>query len=371
MLFSVIFYLFIISLCIQLIFYLFSFSRLAFYKKPIQKIEKQEFKPVSVIVCVQNEEHNLRILLKSLLNQDYPDFEIIIIDDRSTDDTYDYLKKKRNEIPQLKIIHVENVPVGFNGKKYGLTLGIKSAKNDIMLFTDADCEPISNKWIQEMAGSFTDSKKIVLGYSQYYSLKGFLNTFIRYETLYTGIIFLSAALGGSAYMGVGRNIAHKRSFFLENKGFKGHMKVIGGDDDLYVNEHSNKKNTGIAIGPDTMVLSIPKNSWKAYFIQKRRHLSVGKFYNFWDKIKLNLLAVSQLIFWLTFFILIISWQEPYIVLAGFVLRISIVCYIFQHAIKKLGDNFNIWLVPVFDLLFVFYYFIIGYSAFFSKNIKWN
>ncbi|MDQ3536488.1 MAG: glycosyltransferase [Bacteroidota bacterium] len=345
---------------------------MAFYKKPeVKNGNKEDLPPVSIVVCIQNEEHNLKNLLASLLNQDYPDFEIVIVDDRSTDDTYNFLKLRKAAHPQLKVIHVENVPEGFNGKKYGLTLGIKSAKNDILLFTDADCEPVSNKWIQEMAGAFTDSKKIVLGYSKYYTFKSYLNTFIRFETLYTGIIYLSSALAGRPYMGVGRNIAHRRSFFLANKGFKGHMKVTGGDDDLYVNENADNKNTGIAIGKDATVLSIPKSNWNAYFTQKKRHLSVGKYYDLRDKIKLNLLATSQLFFWLTFFILIISWQEPYIVLAGFVLRICIVCVIFHHSIIKLDDNFNIWLVPVFDLLFVFYYFIIGYTAFFSKDIKWN
>ncbi|MDQ3394192.1 MAG: glycosyltransferase [Bacteroidota bacterium] len=324
-----------------------------------------------MIVCVHNEEHNLRNLLKSLLSQEYPNYEVIIVDDRSTDDTYDFLKMQREKFPNMKLIHVENVPEGFNGKKYGLTLGIKLAKNELLLFTDADCEPISNMWIREMAAGYTDTKKIVLGYSQYYAQKDFLNTFIRYETLYTGIVYLSAAMGGSPYMGVGRNIAHRKSFFLENKGFKNHMKVTGGDDDLYVNEYGNKINTGVVIGRDATVMSIPKYNWGAYFAQKRRHLSVGKFYNFGDKLKLNILAVSQLMFWLTFIILVISWHEPYIVLAGFVLRTAVVCFIFHHSIKRLGDKFSVWLVPLFDLLFVFYYFITGYSAFFSKDIKWN
>jgi glycosyltransferase involved in cell wall biosynthesis len=371
MLLTILFYVFISCLIVQLIFYLFYYSKLAFYNKDRdQKVADPE-KSVSLIVCAHNEEENLKKLFSSLARQNHPDFEIIVINDRSTDDTELLLQEKVKEFSQLRIIKVDKVPEGINGKKYGLSLGIKLAKNDIILFTDADCYPISEDWITEMTAPFNDSKKIVLGYSQYEKKPGLLNAFIRYETLYTGILYLSSALAGAPYMGVGRNIAHRKSFFLENKGFRSHLKVTGGDDDLYVNENANKKNTGVAVGPKTLVYSYPKSDWASYFTQKKRHLSVGKLYKFSDKFKLNLLAVSQLLFWITFIILMITWKEPYIVLAGFLVRIVILCSIFYRSSRKLGDNFSMWLVPGFDLLFVFYYFVTGYLAFFSKNIKWK
>ncbi|CAN5197945.1 glycosyltransferase [soil metagenome] len=371
MLLTIVFYLFIASLVVQLLFHLFSYGKLAFYHRPQTSKQTEIPKSVSVIVCAHNEEENLKNLFSSLARQNHPDYEIIVINDRSTDDTDMLLQEKSKEFPQLKIITVDKIPEGFNGKKYGLSLGIKLAKNDIILFTDADCYPVSDQWISEMTAPFSDSQKIVLGYSQYEKQPGLLNAFIRYETLYTGILYLSSALAGSPYMGVGRNIAHRKSFFLENKGFRSHIKVTGGDDDLYVNQYADKKNTGIAVGPQALVYSFPKSDWASYFRQKKRHLSVGKFYKFSDKFKLNLLAVSQLLFWITFIILIIMWKEPYIVLAGFLVRIVLICSIFRRSSSKLGDNFNTWLVPGFDLLFVFYYFFIGYMAFFSKNIKWK
>lgn len=369
---TILFYLFLLSFGIQLVYYLFSFSRLTFYKKPKNlTAEGVSQPPVSVIVCAHNEEQNLKFLIDAISKQDYPNVEIIIIDDRSTDDTSFLLKELRNENPNIKVITVENVPLGFNSKKYGLTLGIKSAKSDVLIFTDADCYPVTNQWVKEMVRNFHDQKKIVLGYSQYNKQPGFLNTFIRFETLYTGILYISSALAGRPYMGVGRNIAHRRSFFLENKGFKNHLKVTGGDDDLYVNENGRRKNTVVAVGNDAIVLSIPKTTWQAYFLQKRRHLSVGKYYRFTDKLLLNILSVSQLIYWITFFALLITWTEPYIVISGFILRTIAICYIFHNSSRKLGDKFETWKVPVFDLLFVFYYFITGYSAFFSKDIKWK
>jgi glycosyltransferase involved in cell wall biosynthesis len=351
--------------------YLFFYSKLAFYKNHQDQILADTTSPVSLIICAHNEEENLKNLFSSLSRQKHHDFEIIVINDRSTDDTELLLLEKSRDMPKLKIIKVDKVPEGINSKKYGLSLGIKLAKNDIILFTDADCYPLSEQWITEMASSFDESKKIVLGYSQYEIKPGLLNACIRYETLYTGILYLSSALTGAPYMGVGRNIAHRKSFFMENKGFRSHLNITGGDDDLYVNQNANNKNTSIAVGPLAMVYSYPKSDWPSYFRQKKRHLSVGKFYKFSDKFKLNLLAVSQLLFWITFIILIVIWNEPYIVLAGFLVRIIVICSIFYRSSKRLGDNFNIWLVPVFDLLFVFYYFIIGYLGFFSKNIKWK
>ena len=213
--------------------------------------------------------------------------------------------------------------------------------------------------------------KIVLGFSQYVAGPGFLNLFIRFETLYTAIQYMSLALSGIPYMGVGRNLAYSKKLFLETKGFSSHLKVIGGDDDLFVNKNAKKENTRVITGRDSVMYSKAKEKYKEYFNQKKRHLSVGKYYNSKDKLILSLLFISQFLFLVTMVILLLFWEEPYIVIGGFVLRMGIQYLIFYKAGKKLGDGIKLWMLPLLDVLYVIYYIATGISAVFSRDIKWN
>lgn len=372
---DILFYLFLSSLFLQVFYYLFSYSQLTFYK-PKDKRAKEEIQmpghePITVVICAHNEEQNLRELLPMLYGQDYPDFEVLVIDDRSSDATHDFLKEEKLTEPRLKIVTIENTPEHINNKKYGLTLGIKTAKNDMLLLTDADCRPAGNQWIAQMAGRFREDTQIVLGYSPYQYKKGLLNAFIRYETLLTAIQYLSVALSGRPYMGVGRNLAYRKSFFLQSKGFNNHLKITGGDDDLFVNQNAGKKNTSICVGAESITRSVPKTNFDAYYLQKKRHLSVGKFYKASDKMKLSVFALSHVLTWFCFIILIVAWKEPYIVLGGFILKMAIQYTILSISLKKLGDKFNLAWLPFLDFCYVFYYITTGFTAFFSKNIKWS
>jgi glycosyltransferase involved in cell wall biosynthesis len=327
--------------------------------------------PVSVVICAYNEEENLRKLVPVLLKQDHPDFEIIIVDDRSFDGTYDYLLELRDKETKVKMVKVDHVPEHVNGKKYGITLGIKAAKNDIVVFTDADCKPRNRKWLQAMTARFDSKTTFVLGYSNYQKKKGLLNTLIRFETLFTGIQYIAEALAGSPYMGVGRNLAYRKSFFLNNKGFNRHLKITGGDDDLFVNEFANKKNTKVASGIKTLVTSLPKVKWSDYFRQKRRHISVGKYYRKRDRFKIGLWGFLYVLHWFTLIFLLVFQFKLYWVLGGYGLKILLLLILLAVGTKKFGDKFPVWLVPILDIYYLVY-LLWGVSVSFSrKKVKWK
>ncbi|WP_187696424.1 glycosyltransferase, partial [Xanthovirga aplysinae] len=306
------------------------------YKQKFDHNHKNE--PISVVICAHNEEPNLRELLPTLYKQNYPEFELIVVDDRSTDGTQNYLREEEINHPKLTRLRIDKCPDHINEKKYALTLGIKAAKNEWILFTDADCIPSSKMWIYEMSRAFNEQTEIVLGYSPYEKQKGFLNYFIRFETLYTAIQYLSLALAGSPYMGVGRNMAYRKSLFLNNNGFNRQIGITGGDDDLFINAHAHKKNTKVVIGKNNLVRSIPKTTIKSYFRQKKRHLSVGKHYKSSDKFILGLLSVSHLIYWASLICLAVLNEEPYWIGGGFLIRIVVQFSVFEMAKKKLGEG---------------------------------
>ena len=326
--------------------------------------------PVSVIVCAHDEEENLREVLPLLLSQYYPEFEIIIVNDCSNDGTYDWLREESRRNSRLRVVNVSYRPEHVNGKKYALTLGIKSAKYDWVLLTDADCQPASNQWIHQMSSAFTVSNSFVIGYSPYLKDQGLLNSFIRFETIMTGIQFFSFSNLGIPYMATGRNLAYRKKIFLDNKGFNGHLHITGGDDDLFVNQFAKGSNTQTVLNVNSIVYSKPKKTWKTYYQQKIRHLAVGKRY----KLGTRILLAPFLLSWVLFFPVIIwglftgFWQY---VLVAALLRWVIMFIGINTFNKKSGEEFESWKIPILDFIFWFYYLVAGFSALITKRIRWK
>ena len=365
---------FIIASGIQVLFFVFIF--IAFYTDKhkdnsyLQKVTSH--RPVSIIVCAYNEVHNLKQLLPLLYQQNYLHKEIIIVDDQSTDGTKDLLNKEMLLHEELVIVSV-NDSEGIPGKKKALEIGILKAKHEIILLTDADCLPNSDLWVHSMSKYFEDEKvKIVLGYAPYLKQKGLLNAFIQYETFHTAIMYISAAFLGFPYMGIGRNMAYRKSLFLHNNGFNNHASVLSGDDDLFVNKHANSKNTRVVLERHAQVQSIPQKSWKSFLNQKHRHLEAGKYYKFSDKIWLGTAVLSHLFFWICFCILLLNkFSSPYIFLSIFLIRIICLIIVYKYVGLKLNDRINLKSLVFLDFLFVIYYTITGIRAFFFKKKQWK
>ena len=200
------------------------------------------------------------------------------------------------------------------GKKFALTLGIKAAKYDYLLLTDADCYPRDKDWISSMAKHFFN-KTIVLGYGAYEKHKGLLNKLVRFDTFQVAMQYFSYALIGKTYMGVGRNLAYKKSLFFDNKGFATHLHLPSGDDDLFIKEVATYNNTAISIEYSSHTLSVPKMNWKSWIRQKSRHLSTGIYYKNYHKLMLGSWTLSQILFWLFSyrynFMVFYLWDNPF------------------------------------------------------------
>ncbi len=321
-------------------------------------------------MCAHDEYHNLTQLLPLLLEQNYPDFEIILVNDRSNDETYDWLLQQSKQHAQVKVVQINNTPTHINGKKYGLTLGIRAAANEWLVFTDADCRPASKNWLATMACQMSDTTSIVTGISPYQKTKGFLNLFIRFEAIITAMRYIGFAINGMPYMGVGRNLAYRKSLFMQNKGFTNILGVIGGDDDLFVNNTTNASNTHVCTSPESIVYSIPAKSVKEFFNQKIRHLAAGKKYKTKHRFVLGLDVVSWLLFYPTAIILLFTnymvWTLGGVAIA--ILAISLATYL---ATKRWGQRFEIWAVPMLDFLYPIYYLTTGAAALITKKIKWK
>lgn len=360
--------LFIIIALLNILFYIgyFSFAT----AKPQSPQGKKV--PVSVIVCAKNEAGNLKRFIPKILDQNYPDFELILINDASTDESLDIMEEFHKYDPRVKIVNVQNNEAFWGKKKYALTLGIKKARNPYLLFTDADCAPESNLWIENMSAHFEHNKSIILGYGGYIKQKmSLLNKLIRYETLFTAIQYFSYARLGYPYMGVGRNLAYTSHEFYAQNGFATHLHIRSGDDDLFVNQAATSENTALCFEGSSFTRSIPDSSFKNWLEQKRRHVSTAVLYKTEHKLLLGTFYISQFLFWVLFMLLLVFQIYWPVVLAIFALRLIIQYVVFYKSAKKLDELDLVWLVPVFDFFLVFLQFGIFSSNLFSKPGNWK
>jgi cellulose synthase/poly-beta-1,6-N-acetylglucosamine synthase-like glycosyltransferase len=293
-----IFVVFLMSSVFLLLYLLLFWARFAFYRPA--KIRATETLPVTVIIAARNEEDNLYNNIELILNQDYPAFEVIVVNHQSIDNSKHILIALQKIYPHLRVIEIEKNRHLKVGKKLPITLGIKAAKHEHLLFTDADCKPVCNQWIRLMAENFSEKKDIVLGYGPYTKAKGFLNTMIRFDTIQIAINYFSFALNGLPYMGVGRNMAYKKQRFTAVGGFRSHYGIPSGDDDLFIRDAANRKNTAIELRHESFCFSESKNTWADWFKQKRRHYGTSHEYKVFTRALLGLFPMMLVLQLVTF-----------------------------------------------------------------------
>ncbi|MFC2115178.1 glycosyltransferase [Bacteroidota bacterium] len=357
------------SFFIQMIYWWRVYARLVFHKPGASGIKRS---PVSVIICAKNEEENLKANLPLFLEQDYPDYEVIVVNDASTDESADVLADLQKKYPHLRTSVIkENVHIR-RGKKLALTLGLKAAKHDWVLLTDADCIPAGNKWLATMQRNFKKKVGIVLGYGGYKKDRGLLNMIIRYDAFFVALQYIGFALAGFPYMGVGRNLAYRRDLFFRNKGFASHYELSSGDDDLFVNEVARRKGTRIEIRQESHTLSETEKTWRDWYYQKKRHLTTGPRYRPATKILLGTEILSRGMFYISFIcLLIINFQVPY-VLGIFLLRIFSTLVIIKLAMIRLNEKYLLLISPVLDFILPLLHIWMAFSNYVaSKRARWK
>ncbi len=366
---EIIFYSFATATAIQVFYYTWFFSRVAFYK-PKQKGQSQQH-PVSVIICSRDEDENLARNLPGILVQQYPStYEVVTVNDNSVDDSKYILQELKRTFKSLNVVELTHEAKLIRGKKYPLSIGIREAKHEVLLLTDADCVPASEYWIQKMQDGYAENTEIVLGYGAYHKTSGILNKLIRFETFHTALQYLSYALAGSPYMGVGRNLSYKKDIFLRNKGFSSINHIPSGDDDLFINKVATKKNTAVVIDPGATTRSIPKTTWSSWLKQKSRHYTTAKYYKPKHKFLLGLYFITQFSFY-PFFIAAAILYDWRLALGLFGIRLLIQGFIFYKAMKKMDEK-DLWPWFLFLDLWMFLYYIILAPALWRKPARsWN
>ena len=370
---SIVFYLFFtfaVLALIQLLYVLLIHGRLAFYNPKKSKVNEAK-PPVTIIIAARNESDNLFHNLPLVLQQNYPDFEVIVVNHQSSDESYHILNAYKMQYPKLKIVEVERSRHLGNGKKLPLTLGIKAAKNEHLIFTDADCQPASNLWLSGMVSKFSDQKQIVIGYGPYNTEKGTINKIIRLDTVFIAMNYFSFALAKMPYMAVGRNLAYTKESFNAVHGFKSHYAVTSGDDDLFIQEAAKKKNYSIQLDPQTYCYSKAKTTWREWAQQKSRHYSTSSHYNVIKKTMLGIYPLTLLMLWISIVILLFDPEYRWITLACFGFVTVIKWWIQGKCFARLQSRGFIALLPFLDLFYAILIPGMYYTAEKSTTSKWK
>lgn len=360
--------LFVLAAAMQLFYYLFFYTRMAFYKA---RVRSADMPPVSVIIAARNEYDNLSQNLPVILEQDYPNFEVIVVNDGSWDDTSSLLEAFSKRYKNLRTVLRHENDRFDGGKKLAILLGIKAAKNERLLFTDADCRPVSRKWIERMINNTTDVEGVVLGYSPYSKSKGLLNAFIRFDNWLTGMNYLSFAMARMPYMGVGRNLSYNKNRFFEVGGFKKHYHLKSGDDDLFVNEAALPEKTSICLDKDAFVETFAEKDWKSYWRQKKRHLSTSWKYKWYQKLLLAAQPLSTLLFFISALLLMVFHTWMYIVLGVILLRLSLQIFIFSRSSRWLGQRDLVFFAPFLEIFVIAMSGLVHIANLSAKQTSWR
>lgn len=354
---------FCVAVFIQCYFFIFIFGK---YNRAETSPKNAEVSGVSVVICAKNEADNLVYLLPQLANQQFPEFELILIDDASTDATLEVLKsfEKNQKNPNISIRIIQITKDKTSGKKAALTKGITAAKHNYILLTDADCMPLSDQWIMQMTNCFTEGVEVVLGYGGYEKIENsFLNKIIRFETLLTALQYFSYAMHGKAYMGVGRNLAYRKDSFEIAGGFTSHAHIRSGDDDLFVSQIASATNVNICDRKEAFTISKPHRNFENWINQKRRHITTANQYRFEIKSMLSLFYISQLSFYLIASSLLLLGIYPFISLILILIRFILWYAAISKTANKLNEKDLILFGPLYEISIIFIQLYI-----FVKNI---
>jgi cellulose synthase/poly-beta-1,6-N-acetylglucosamine synthase-like glycosyltransferase len=369
------YFLFVFALLVQCCYGLWYLAMLPGLNRKIQI--KEAPRPVSVIICARNEAANLERNLGSILKQEYKDpagkllYEVIVVNDASDDDTALVLDAFAGEFTQLKIVTLTaDMPRNLPGKKFALGQGLARAQYDYLLLTDADCYANSAQWLRMMTGPLHQGKEIVAGYGGYVAESGWLNTFIRWETVHTFIQYSTYASSGLPYMAVGRNLACTRQVLEQAQQTDAWRVMPSGDDDLLVRSGASAHNMAVVAHPAAITRSFAKNTFKDWILQKQRHVSTGKLYKPLPKMLLGLYALTHATGWLLgCFLLLAGWYLP--VLCLWAIRATLMLTANRICRMQLNETSFKMKALACDFGWALYNFVLSPYIFLKNKQKWT
>ncbi len=327
---------------IQLIYCFGVNGRVAFYK-PGKQILTAERPPVSIILSARNEYETLQHTLPQILSQDYPDYEVIVVNDCSEDDSEVLLASLQHQYPHLVYRNIVKDNIFTHSKKMAIGVGIKASQHDLCLLIDADCFPESSQWLKGMQQFFTPKIGVVLGYTRL--LPKVNKRWIRADRFMQALHYLGSALMHRPYMGVGSNMAFRKQLFYDNKGFDMRLTKNLREDRLFVNQVATSDNTAVAIMPDVVTVSTLKITRQLWFMQRCEELRSFALFEKMPRYPGLFESIVRFCYYIVMVVAIINFATLPAALFGLlaveVIRVFLWSIVLLKSLRKLGEK-GLW-----------------------------
>jgi len=348
---------------IQLLYLWVLFGRFAFSRK---KYVSNSLPPATIVITAHNQISGLEENLLLYLGQDYPNFEVLVVNDNSDDGSGDLLKEYMQIYPRLHIVELTQSLNWFKGKKFPLSLGIKSANNDLVVITDAHCKPASHLWLQEMVSAYKPETEIVLGYSTY-DIPSKINIWLRFWNFFDALFYFAMAQWGMPFKGVGKNLSYRRKLFYKQKGFISHYTISVGDDELFINKAATSKNTSWRISKDSVMRSVKEITFGAWWKKEITRLMLREYFKTGHRFILSFNALTIIVFYVLFVVLLTLKAGWIMILSIFVLRLISQLIVYGYAQKRFGEKKLLLLTPFFEIFLMLIDIIIWVGLLFTKR----
>ena len=278
---------FLIQLFYQILMAHFSLSG----KKKDKPVDYPSF---SIIVPSRNYEENLRELIPTLLEQDYPEFEVVVVDDCSYDATEWYLnelKLQSNKLKTSRIIQETDFP-----NALAITIGIRAASNEWLIFLNPLCRVSGKDWLKSFAEELNPKSEAAFGFVNYTNSYGSMRKFIKYENFDSFILYGSARYLGLSMPITDMNVAYKREQFLSRRGFAAVLDSPFSENELYLNKISNRSNSVYLQNRATAVSFVGDTDWYDGMNFKKKQLLLKKKFTVGQSIFLWTNTISRFVF---------------------------------------------------------------------------
>ncbi|MCR5820819.1 MAG: glycosyltransferase [Bacteroidaceae bacterium] len=214
--------------------------------------------PLTIVIPAHNQAEQLRKHLPAILNQDYEDFEVVVVVIASSDDTVALLEAMEQRYKYLRHTSTPNSAHNISLERLALTLGIRGAQHEWVVVTQANAEPISKNWLYDIATTIRRHPKaeLVLGFARYEKhSSNWFDLKIGFYRLWHAIAnFDHVEACYPAVRGDGCNMAVRKSLFLSSSCFSETQNLSVGACELMANRLSNKYNTALCMDADAVVV---------------------------------------------------------------------------------------------------------------------
>ena len=332
--------------------HLFLFTGRVLFRKKVDNNEAEK-KPLSLILTIRNEEENLKNNLPKILSLENIDFEMVVVDDFSQDNSYLILGLLKDRYKRLTISAL-NQETKFS-TKLALNIAIKATNNKWILTVPVSLAEVAAEWLDYISQATNNEKNVVIGYSTVARSKGFYNRLTRIENYFSYLKSTGYILNGIPFVYSVENVAFQKEKYFEIGGFGQKVTEHYANLELVINSFIRKKTTAVLFNKESSIRKTEVVKRADYFDLLKKSIRIESHLSSSKRVILFLIEFGKLLFLPIAAFVIVLLPELWIILAG-LMGFIFTPYLFIIKITQNRLNERKIFIPslVYDLLMPYY-----------------